>query len=232
MPGIKPVPIHSGKHHRMTITFTGFISGAGCFIVESAVAEDKQPQMIIDLYKKIRRNIKEDGLIVSSSGFLVNSMLESVDFSQPLRILEIGSGKGAFTREIVARMSAESVLDVCEIKTEYNPWIEALIRANPDRQITLHNQCITEFFEGRQQYDVIVSSLPLRNFERMNDQGDFLRRVIQAFSDGLAEQGTYLQYQYFRSNKSDIERIFGKAMDDISFVPLNILPAFVYRMIK
>jgi hypothetical protein len=34
------------------------------------------------------------------------------------------------------------------------------------------------------------------------------------------------------SNKGDIERIFGKAMNEVSFVPLNILPAFVYSMTK
>jgi hypothetical protein len=42
----------------------------------------------------------------------------------------------------------------------------------------------------------------------------------------------YLQYQYFMSNKVDIERIFGKTMDEVNFVPLNILPAFVYSMTK
>jgi hypothetical protein len=49
---------------------------------------------------------------------------------------------------------------------------------------------------------------------------------------GLKDGGIYLQYQYFKSNKSDIEQVFGKKMDDVSFVPLNILPAFVYSMSK
>ena len=46
--------------------------------------------------------------------------------------LEIGSGRGAFTRELISRMSPDSQLDICEIKTEYNTWIEQLISANTD----------------------------------------------------------------------------------------------------
>ena len=67
--------------------------------------------MLIKLYRNIRRNIREDGLIVNSSGFLVNAMVGRIDFTRPLRILEIGSGRGAFTRELIGRMSTESELD-------------------------------------------------------------------------------------------------------------------------
>ncbi|MDP2142090.1 MAG: methyltransferase domain-containing protein [Gammaproteobacteria bacterium] len=188
--------------------------------------------MAINIYRKIKRNITEDGLIVSSSGFLVNTMVSKIDFSRPLRILEIGSGKGPFTREIIRRMSPESVLDVCEIKSEYNPWIERLMAANQDKRVTLHNGCVTELLTTADTYDVIVSSLPLKNFERMKDQNAFLYRIIEGFKFALKDGGIYLQYQYFRSNKSDIERVFGKEMDEIDFVPLNILPAFVYSMTK
>lgn len=188
--------------------------------------------MVTDLYRRIKRNIDEDGLIVSSSGFLVNRMLSRVDFSRPLKILEIGSGRGAFTREILRRMAPGSSLDVCEIKEEYNPWIEELIAAHPEHRVQLHNQCVTRFLQDNRDFDVIVSSLPLKNFERMKDGNVFLEAVLTSFHSGLKEGGHYLQYQYFRSNLSDIERAFGKTVDAVSFVPLNILPAFVYHMTK
>lgn len=188
--------------------------------------------MVTDLYRRIKRNITEDGLIVSSSGFLVNNMLSRVDFSRPLKILEIGSGRGAFTREILRRMAAGSSLDVCEIKEEYNPWIEALIAGHPEHPVQLHNQCVTRFLRDNRDFDVIISSLPLKNFERMNDDNEFLNAVLTSFHDGLKEGGHYLQYQYFRSNLSDIERVFGKSADAASFVPLNIPPAFVYHMTR
>lgn len=188
--------------------------------------------MVTDIYRRIKRNIDEDGLIVSSSGFLVNRMLSRVDFSRPLKILEIGSGRGAFTREILRRMAAGSSLDVCEIKEEYNPWIEKLIAEHPEHRVQLHNQCVTRFLRDNRDFDVIISSLPLKNFERMKDGNMFLDAVLTGFHNGLKEGGHYLQYQYFRSNLSDIERAFGKTVDAVSFVPLNILPAFVYHMTK
>jgi len=186
----------------------------------------------INFYKKIKRNISEDGLLVGSSGFLVNSMVNKIDFTKPLRILEIGSGKGPFTREIIRRMSIDSTLDVSEIKSEYNPWIERIILANPLKKVNLFNGCVTEMLTKPEHYDVIVSSLPLKNFSRMNDQNAFLYRLIEGFKFSLNDGGIYLQYQYFRTNKGDIEAVFGKEMDHIDFVPLNILPAFVYSMTK
>lgn len=188
--------------------------------------------MLIRIYRNLKRNITEDGLIISSSGFLVNNMVGKIDFSRPLRILEIGSGRGAFTRELISRMSPDSQLDICEIKTEYNAWIEQLISANTNKHIHLHNCCVTHLLVEAERYDVILSSLPLKNFEDPDSQHAFLYQVINAMRHGLKDGGIYLQYQYFKSNKSDIEQVFGKKMDDVSFVPLNILPAFVYSMSK
>ncbi len=188
--------------------------------------------MPFNIYNKISKNISEDGMIVSSSVFLVRSLVGKIDFSRELRILEIGSGKGAFTKELIRGMSHNSTLDVADIKSEYNPWINKLIEANPDKQITLYNCCVTALLQEAEKYDVIVSSLPLKNFENPSDSNAFLSKVIASFKYSLKPGGLYLQYQYFMSNKGDIERIFGKAMDSVSFVPLNILPAFVYSMIK
>ena len=188
--------------------------------------------MPFNIYNKISKNISEDGMIVSSSVFLVRSLVGKIDFSRQLRILEIGSGKGAFTKELIRGMSMNSTLDVADIKSEYNPWINKLIEANPDKNITLYNCCVTELLQEADKYDVIVSSLPLKNFENREDSNAFLGKVIASFKHSLKPGGLYLQYQYFMSNKGDIERIFGKAMNEVSFVPLNILPAFVYSMTK
>lgn len=188
--------------------------------------------MLVNFYKKIKRSIEEDGMLASSSGFLVRSMVGKIDFSRPLRILEIGSGKGAFTREIVRRMVDGCELDISEIKSEYNAWILPLIATHPGKRIRLYNGCVTELLREADKYDVIVSSLPLKNFTRLGDRNAFLFQLLRGCRHALRDGGIYLQYQYFRSNKADIEQVFGKAMDAVDFVPLNILPAFVYRMTK
>lgn len=76
-------------------------------------------------------------MIVSSSVYLVRTLVGKIDFSRPLKILEIGSGKGAFTKEIISGMTVNSELHVADIKSEYNPWIEKLIAANPEKNQTL-----------------------------------------------------------------------------------------------
>jgi phospholipid N-methyltransferase len=187
--------------------------------------------MLMRIYRNTRRNITQDGLIVGSSRFLVNSMLEKIDFAQPLRILEIGSGRGAFTGQILQRMTPDSQLDICEIQTEYNVWIEQIIAAYPGRQVALRNCCVTQLLTLPDYYDVIVSSLPLKILEGINNK-EFLYQVIDSIRFGLKPGGSYLQYQYFKSNKSDIEASFGKRMKAVNFVPLNVPPAFIYSMTK
>lgn len=186
---------------------------------------------MIGIYRNIIRNIKEDGLIINSSGFLATAMAGKIDFSRADRILEIGSGKGAITREIIQRMPSSCELDICEIKSEYNLWIELLKVANEGKRINILNGCVTEVLPGRDEYDVIVSSLPLKNFSSAGNNA-FLYRVIETLRDSLKPGGTFLQYQYFMSNKADIETVFGKPVDTVSFVPFNILPAFIYQMTK
>lgn len=171
-------------------------------------------------------------MIASSSGFLVRAMLNKIDFSRPLKILESGSGRGVFTVEIVNRLCNGSELHISEIKDEYNNYIQPLIDAHPEKNISLYNGCVTEFLETNAEYDVIISSLPLHTFTRLHDDKTFLNRVIEGYNACLKDGGTYLQYQYSLNNKSDIERVFGKEMDDISFVPFNILPAFIYNIRK
>jgi len=188
--------------------------------------------LIIRLYKQARRNIAEDGLIIRSSRFLVREMIQHIDFSENLHILEVGSGKGVFTRELAKNMTPGSRLDVCEIKPNYNPWINRIINVYNNKQIKLYNRCVTEIWELPHQYDVILSSLPLKNFENPADNNAFLHRVVKGFEKNLKPGGVFLQYQYFQSNRKHIENAFGKKMNGISFVPLNILPAFVYSMTK
>lgn len=188
--------------------------------------------MLLKLYQKIRRNIREDGLIVDSSPFLVHAMVRHIDFDKPIRVLEIGSGRGAFTSQLIERLNPQSHLDICEIKQEYNPYIESLIQHHPDKSVTLHNCCVTTLLSRANHYDFVLSSLPLKNFEDSQSKNAFLNRIIHGVQYSLVDNGTYLQYQYFRSNQKDIERIFGKAMDGVSFIPLNILPAFVYQIRK
>lgn len=201
-------------------------------VMVAVLCSGTQTTMLIRFYQNIRRNIREDGLIVSSSGFLVRAMLQRIDFDQDLRILEIGSGRGAFTRELIARMSPNSSLDICEIKAEYNPLVEQIMGANADKNVHLHNCCVTTLLTRPDHYDVILSSLPLKSLEDPASDNAFLYQILTAVQFALKEGGSYLQYQYFKSNQSDIELVFGKNMDAVSFVPLNILPAFVYQMSK
>ena len=51
------------------------------------------------------------------------------------------------------------------------------------------------------------------------------------YQEILKENGIFLQYQYFLTNKKAIEKIFGEKIK-LSFEPINFPPAFIYKLQK
>ena len=187
--------------------------------------------MKINIYGIIKKNIVENGLFIQSWIFLVNKIIKKIDFKKDISILEIGSGKGCFTKKIIKKMSKNSSLDIFEIKKEYNKHILKNIK-NKNANISIYNNCISrlENITNYKKYDYIISSLPLRNFEIFFKNEKMLKNILKQIKNSLKKNGTYIQYQYSKNNKKDIEEIFQKSLDEIDFEFFNIPPAFIYTI--
>jgi phospholipid N-methyltransferase len=79
--------------------------------------------------------------------------------------------------------------------------------------------CLETFAPG--VLDVIISTLPLGSMSPHH-----AREILASASKALKKWGIYIQYQYFATNKDDIEEYF----DDIShdWEAINFPPAFIY----
>jgi len=84
------------------------------------------------------------------------------------RILEVGCGTGAFTKEILKTLSDGDEFHIVELSKEFCDAIESSLLIqfrsdNPKISVVLHNAPIEEaIIEG--QFDAIICGLPFNNF--------------------------------------------------------------------
>lgn len=176
----------------------------------------KQATARIERFKKM----KQVGSVAPSSSFLINKMLADIDFSKDLNILELGAGDGVFTKALLERSTINSKIESYEIN---NVFIEVLNKIQ-DKRLTIKGECVSTIKEySNQQFDVILSSLPLANLNKTLKE-EFLNQSKRL----LKEDGIFLQYQYLPTDFSRIKSVFGKAK--LKFCFLNLPPAFIYQV--
>src|ERR1043165_6617471 len=109
------------------------------------------------------RNMKQVGSIVSSSIFLTKQIIKGIDFKKNIKILELGAGDGVFTKEILNRMSEDSVL----YSYENNENLVNLLKDINDDRLVIKGECVSELDKLEDSFfDVVISSLPLSNLTK------------------------------------------------------------------
>ncbi len=139
------------------------------------------------------RTIRTTASVVPSSRFLAMAMLEQVDFRSARTLVELGSGTGVLTREILRRMTPDSRLFALEINGNF---VGHLRDTCLDRRLTVLHADASDLLNllRHHQADVahaIISSLGLTN---MSEEGRV--RIISGAEACLAPSGVLTQYQY------------------------------------
>ena len=167
---------------------------------------------------------KTVGAIAPSSKFLMRKMLNKIDFSKDLNIIELGPGTGIFTAEIQKRMSIKSNLFSFEINTAFYDQLNTKFN---DKRIRIINDSAEKMKnylskENIQKANVVVSSLPLAVIPPKIKEN-----ILNSVLNILDENGIYIQFQYSLNAKKLLQSKFENI--DIQFTPLNLPPAFVYN---
>jgi len=63
----------------------------------------------LSFFKQFLKNPIETGAILPSSESLSEEIVSYIDFAQPACIVEVGTGMGTFTQEILSRIAADSL---------------------------------------------------------------------------------------------------------------------------
>ncbi len=121
-------------------------------------------------FREFRRNFRTTGAFLPSGRRLASALTRFVTpYGPPKSVLEAGPGTGAVTRLILESLGPHDRLDLVEWNSAFVDRLRGRFRLNPlfraasNRCRVLHDK--VEHLPFDQSYDVIISGLPLNNFE-------------------------------------------------------------------
>lgn len=178
--------------------------------------------------KEFFKEKKTVGAVSPSSKSLGRLMLKNIDFSKCEAIAEFGPGTGVFTRMIIEKMNPDTTLLIFELhdafyknlRKEFEEKENIIIINDSAENISKY---MVEY--GIDKLDVVISSLPLANFDKQ-----ITSQILKKAQGALKAKGLYIQFQYSLNAKRTLKRIYSSVK--IDFTPKNIPPAFVYTCLK
>lgn len=170
------------------------------------------------LFKKGNKN----GSVMPSSIFLCKKMISAIDFNKARCIVELGPGDGVITREILKKMGPNTQLFLFEMNEEF---VRDFLQFNDPRVHVIADSA--EFMgkylqeAGITHVDYIISSLPLTIFPP-----ELKEKILDESRRLMSHNGVYMQYLYSTIVAKLLKMKFKRVK--MSYVPLNIPPAFVF----
>lgn len=163
--------------------------------------------------------------IAPSSPSMARELCRYVDPGRPQRILELGAGTGAVTREIVRRMNPESRLIAVEIDTDFAKRLAGIIPAGRGEILVADvRELDTELDRrGVHAVDLVISGLPMPSLPKRTIA------AVRRLTESHAESAWFSQLTEFPWGvyQSFYERLFASVT--YRRVPVNLPPGGVYH---
>ena len=177
-------------------------------------------------------NPKKTGAIVSSSKYLSDLICESSNIDKSNCVVELGPGRGSFTREILKRVGEEARYFSIEINPRFYSYLR---EENPGLELYLDGaQNLKKYLKEGEEVDSVISGLPFASFE-----GKLQSEIIDSVYDSLRVGGEFLTFAYLQGLLMPGGRRFNSVLNN-KFLEVkrtriewrNIPPAFVYHCLK
>jgi phospholipid N-methyltransferase len=164
------------------------------------------------------------GSLIPSSRFLVEQVLEDVDWRRAKTIVEYGPGVGNFTSTILRRMRPDARLLALELNEEF---VRFLRETMPDPRLEVLHESAANVERGLAERgllpaDYVISGIPFSTMPK-----HVRAAILRSTRTVLDPDGAMLVYQFSRRVLPYLEHEFGRV--DRGFEPLNVLPARVFR---
>ena len=146
-------------------------------------------------WREFRGSFQTTGAVMPSGRRLAKRLARFVLENKSPRILEVGPGTGAVTREIVRAMDAGATLDMVELNDQFVESLrqqfesDAALQAVRERSEIIHKS-VEEVSEDS-PYNVVISGLPLNNFAI-----DDVRSILAKLRRLTAPGGTVSFFEY------------------------------------
>jgi phospholipid N-methyltransferase len=163
------------------------------------------------------------GSLIPSSRFLVNKVLNEVDWARARVFLEYGPGVGTFTTEILRRMRPDAVVIALETNADFVRFLRGKI--HDDRLHVVHGSAADADKAlarlNLSHADYILSGIPYTTIPA--DVREVILRKTHAL---LHPNGAFLVYQFTRTVLPYLQQVFESIQQD--FEPLNVMPARLF----
>ena len=164
------------------------------------------------------------GSAIPSSPFLVNHLLNQIDFERTRVLVEYGPGVGTITREMLKRMRQDATLVVIETNDEFVEFLDDTLR--DPRLRVVHGSAVNVRRildeHGLAPADAIISGIP---YSLMPDS--LRREILTESRQALKARGTMLVFQYTRTVLPYLQSCFSSVRQ--GFHIFNILPARIFH---
>jgi len=142
------------------------------------------------------RKMRVTASVLPSSRFLTTAMLDQVNFRNVRNLVELGSGTGVMTQEILRRMTPDSRLFALEINRNF---VRHLRTCCQDPRLTVLHVDASDLLNQLAAHnagtvDVVISSLGLTGMT-----SEHRTRIIRQAEACLAPAGIMMQFQYVTS---------------------------------
>lgn len=148
----------------------------------------------IVFYGQVLREFDEVGAFSATSRFVAKAVGKGIQRNgAPIRVLEVGAGTGSLTEGVLSKLTPADTLDLVEINPVFAKHLHKFKGRPGAPQITIQEKSVfADDIELADEYDVIVSSLPLLNMDP-----DFVEKVFTFYFDKLKPEGQLIYYDYW-----------------------------------
>jgi phosphatidylethanolamine/phosphatidyl-N-methylethanolamine N-methyltransferase len=161
-----------------------------------------------EFFRQFRQKYDTTGSILPSSRALARALTRPMRrHPGPRRVLEVGPGTGAVTREIVRQLRPDDRLDIVEINATFVEVLRCRFEEEDSfrrrrRQVTLVHAPIQEV-QGQAVYDCMISGIPLNNFAP-----PLVEEIFSSYRRLLRPEGilSYFEYAVLRDLKCALAR--------------------------
>ena len=163
------------------------------------------------------------GSLIPSSRFLVDRVLDQVDWGRAGTIVEYGPGVGTLTGEILRRLRPDATLVAIEMNGDF---VRYLRRTVGDRRLQVVEGSAADAdavlaARGLRHADYVISGIPYSTMPAAVRD-----RILRTTHDVLHPDGAFLVYQFTRAVLPFLRDTF--AVVDQKFEPRNIMPARLF----
>jgi phospholipid N-methyltransferase len=163
------------------------------------------------------------GSLIPSSRFLVNRLLDQVDWSRAGTIVEYGPGVGTFTAEILRRLPPDANLLAIDTNRDFARF---LTRAFRDDRLHVIEGSAAEAQKnlrerGLGRADYVISGIPYSTMDP-----EVRAKILRTTHDLLQQDGAFLVYQFTRAVLPCLRQVFPHVQQE--FEPRNIMPARLF----